>query len=339
MDDVKTIKDIARLAGVSISTVSRTINDSPKVTPKTKKKILSVIEKYDFHPNLAARELKSQTSKLIAFMIADEINEYYYNLIRSINAQINDKGYSLIVCNSFNDPEIEKNYLSLLANNAVSCVILNRCLGNEEMIARLSRKLPIVLLHRRLDHKEFHGDFIDADFSYAAYEYTKMLLAYGHRKIAFVSGNLELGSFGDRYEMFSKAMAESGIKEDEYLHYARTSVSSTESGERIIKELMSLEQPPTAVVLCHNLMCIGALRWLKKNNMRIPDDVSIVAPCNLNLYDLFYVSIYSALPNIAALGEQLASFALSRIKEHDTMPNRQTRMYVNLVQGESIKSI
>lgn len=339
MDEVKTIKDIARLAGVSIASVSRTINNSPKVSPKTKEKILSIIEKYDFHPNLLARELKAQSSRLIAFMIADEINEYYYSLIRSINAHINDKGYSLIVCNSFNDSEIEKNYLSLLANNAVSCIILNRCLGNEEMIARLSRKLPIVLLHRRLDHSEFHGDFIDADFSYATYEYTKMLLAYGHRRIAFVSGNLELGSFGDRYEMFRKAMNESVVCENEYLNYVRTAVSSTESGEEIIKELMSLENPPSAVVLCHNLMCIGALRWLKNNDVRIPDDISIVAPCNLNLYDLFYASIYSALPNVAALGEQLAGFALSRIKDHEVMPNRQTKMYVNLLKGESIKSV
>ena len=141
MGEVRTIRDVARIAGVSVASVSRTINDSGYVSPSTREKIEKVIREYDFHPNMSARDLKTRSSSLIAFVISDEINEYYYNLIEVINRRIKSDGYSMIVCNSFNDPLIEKRNLAMLSNGAVSCIILNRCLGNEAFITRLSRRI------------------------------------------------------------------------------------------------------------------------------------------------------------------------------------------------------
>ena len=333
-----TIKDIARIANVSIASVSRTINNRDKVSPEMRERIEKVIAEYDFHPNLSASNLKMRSSKLIAFMIADEINEYYYGLIEKINSSMEGSGYTLIVCNSFNDPSIEKNYLSLLSNGAVSCIILNRCEGNEDLIARLSHKIPIILLHRPLDSKDFIGDFVDADFGKATYEYTRKLLSLGHRRIGFISGSFSLGSFRGRYERFAKAMHEYGIEEDEYSTYIRTCTPSVSGGSSMVSELLSLENPPTAVIICHNLLCLGALRWLKNHNVTIPEDLSIVAPCNLNLSDLLYVSVYSAIPDLSDLGLTIADYALSRISGN-VNTNRSLIQYVSLVDGESIKAI
>lgn len=338
MGEVRTIRDVARIAGVSVASVSRTINDSGYVSPSTREKIEKVIREYDFHPNMSARDLKTRSSSLIAFVISDEINEYYYNLIEVINRRIKSDGYSMIVCNSFNDPLIEKRNLAMLSNGAVSCIILNRCLGNEAFITRLSRRIPIILLHRRIRDEEFKGDYVDADFPQAAYVYTKMLLGKGHRRIAFVSGNLELGSFADRFAAFRKAMQEEGVDGGEYEDCIRTGTATIQMGGEAMESLMSQPMPPSAALICHNLICIGALRWLKRNRIEIPDRLSIAAPCNLNLNDLYYVSISSALPDLEELGGRIAQYAISRIRdEAGQIPCRSSVLHVNLLFGDSIR--
>lgn len=308
-----TIKDIAKMAGVSIATVSRVLHDSPQVTKKTKDKVNRVIAENDFYPNMSAQTLKSGDSKIVAFLIADEINEYYYQLIEILNKHLKDYGYSLVVCNSFNDPEIERNYLSLFSRKNVACMIINRCIGNEETIAKLSLSTPIVLLHRKIEGLGFRGDFVDADFGASTYELTKTLIENGHRKIAFISGDLELSSFKSRFMEFKRAMQENGIGNIEYIDYLCSGSANKSFGYASAVRCLSLADPPTAAVVCHNLISIGFLRFCKEHGIAIPGQLSVVCPCNLDLKDLYYVSVYSALPDIDKMGSTIARFVIDRI--------------------------
>ena len=309
-----TIRDIAQKAGVSIATVSRAINNSPKIAPKTKKIIEDIIEEYDFRPNVSARDLKTKSNKTIALLISDESSEYYFAMVQAINEIVGPEGYNIILCNSFNNPKTEMNYISLLANRNADCIILNRCYGNEEAIARLSQKMPIILLHRKLEDPGFHGDFVDVDFGHSTYAFTKKLLSFGHRKIGIISGPLVFSSFRDRFDGFCRAMAFAGTEVDTNYGYFLEGTTSSEFGYEAMKKLLSLPDPPTAIVICHNLTCIGAVRYCRENGIRIPEDISIVTPCNLNLSDLFYVRIFSAIPDIHAMGNYIGRLALDRMR-------------------------
>ena len=177
-----TIRDIAKQSGVSTATVSRVLNNSPKVSPEVRSTILRVIEELGYHPSQAARELKNKSSKTIALVIADGTNEYYFQIAQAIIHAIQEEGYTLFICNSFNNSEIERNYLMMLSERKIDGLVLNSCGGNNELIVSLSQKIPTVLIHRRIDHPGFVGDFANADFGISTYEMTMELIRNRHTK-------------------------------------------------------------------------------------------------------------------------------------------------------------
>ena len=181
-----TIRDIAKQSGVSTATVSRVLNNSPKVSPEVRSTILRVIEELGYHPSQAARELKNKSSKTIALVIADGTNEYYFQIAQAIIHAIQEEGYTLFICNSFNNSEIERNYLMMLSERKIDGLVLNSCGGNNELIVSLSQKIPTVLIHRRIDHPGFVGDFANADFGISTYEMTMELIRNRHTKIGII---------------------------------------------------------------------------------------------------------------------------------------------------------
>lgn len=140
-----TIKDVAKLAGVSIATVSRVINDNYYVSPEIKEKVLQAIEDLDYYPNYVARSLKSEKTNSIGFLVSDISNTYFTTMAKALEDVIHKKNYSLIVCSTEDKKEKELAYLKLLISKKVDGLILNTTGKNDELIAELSKQLPIVL--------------------------------------------------------------------------------------------------------------------------------------------------------------------------------------------------
>jgi LacI family transcriptional regulator len=331
-----TIKDIARQSGVSTATVSRVLNNSPNVSSEVRDKILKVIEESGYRPSRAARELKNKRSKTIALLIADGTNEYYFQIAQAIIHAIRDDGYTLFICNSFNDNEIERNYLLMLSEMNIDGLVINSCGGNDNLIVDISKTTPTILIHRRINSPNFIGDFTNADFGISTYEMTMELIRNNHSKIGIICGPTQFSSFNERLQNFQRAMASIDVEVDKNYAYFQEGPHDSSFGYEAMENFIKLPDPPTAVIATHNESCIGALRCCRDKGISIPQKLSIAAPCNVNLCDLFYVQITYALPDTWALGFRIGIMLLERIKEKNQLPNREAIYIPRIIEGKSI---
>ena len=334
-----TIRDIATYAGVSVATVSRVINKLDNVSDETAKRVQDAIEALDYYPNRAARELKNQTTKTIAFIIADSTNEYYSQIAKAVLDVVRSYGYTLFLCNCFNDSEIEKNYLTMLCERKIDGIILNSCGKNDDLVTQLSHKIPIILIHRQIANARFVGDFVNVDFGAATYEMTTEFINNGHRKIGIISGPLFLSSARERFDNFCLAMKQIGVNVDSEYPYLQEGGHDSEFGYSAAKQLLSMEDPPTALVCGHNETCIGLLRYCREQHIDIPGQLSICAPCNVNTADLFYVNPAVALPDTRGLGVRIGKMLMERILSENPIKNREVLFMPTVLPGNALKQV
>ena len=161
-----TIKDVAKECGFSVATVSRVINDNYYVSPEVKKKVIAAISKLDYTPNSVARSLKSNSSGIIGYITADFSNSYHITIAKAVEDIVRPMNYNLIVCSSNNSAISEEQYLRLLMSKNVDGILLNSSGKNDDFILDVNKKIPMVLITRRLNTPGFHGDFADCNNVY-----------------------------------------------------------------------------------------------------------------------------------------------------------------------------
>lgn len=311
---VATIKDVARHAGVSTATVSRVINNSGFVRPDTVQKVLSAIEEIQYVPNITARNLKNDSSSIIAFLISNISNTHFTIMAKTIDSILRNAGYSLMVSSTDDDPKTEIEQLKRMQSLNVQGIILNTTGRNDKLVAELSEKIPMVLVDRSVSSLEFRGDFVGSNGYSGVYDITEHLIDRGHRRIAIISSDLSTSTGRERLAGFSAAMKKIGVTvDDHYIYNFNSGHFNEEGGIRGCKYLMELEEPPTAIVVSNNDMAIGVYKYLARHNYRIPQDVSVASFGNINNSDLFKVQPTFATLNPMFIGEKAANLILSRI--------------------------
>ncbi len=334
-----TIRDIAQRANVSIATVSRVINANPTVAPEIFEKVMSVVEETGYYPNQLARGLKISNSKTIGLLAPDITNEYIAQMVSVIDGVIRPEGYSLILCSAINDAKSEMNYLHLLLEKQVNGMIINTIGLNESFIAEISHSVPVVLLHRKINHPKFKGDWVDTDIYACAYQLTKLLLERGHRKIASLNGPMRLSTGQMRYDGFCKAMRDYGVpvsRDDPYYYEGNFTFQSGYDGAKYFTEL---SDPPTAIVNMHGESTLGMLRYFRNHNIEVPEDISIVSVAGIPKSDILYVQPYNYHMQPDAVGYRAATLLLERIESNNTLQNRECCFTMPIVPGNSIKDL
>lgn len=336
---MSTIKDVAKYAGVSIATVSRVINHVPNVRPETVRKVNEAIEACQFVPNFVARNLKSEQTKSIGFLVSDIANSYFSVMAKVLEMKLQKLGYDMMVCSTDDDPVMEKKYLMQLQSNQAAGIILNTTGKNTEFVEELSQRIPMVLVERSLPSSRFCGDFIGADNHEGIYGLTSYLLERGHKDIAIINGNLEVSTGKERYEGFVHAMKDAGIIVDQDYPFRYDANSFAEkSGYYAAQQLMENSPRPTAMIITNNALSIGALKYLKKNQIRIPEDVSVMCYGNIENSELFFVEPAFTTLNPYSIADKACQYIVSRIEEDD-IPNREMIFESRLYPGSSVASI
>lgn len=311
-----TIKDVARQAGVSVATVSRVINNSDNVRSETVQRVFKAIEAVNYVPNISARNLKTDSSSIIAFLISNISNTHFTKMAKVIDGNLRKAGYNLMVCSTDDDPELELQYLKRIQSLNVRGAILNTTGKNDEYICELSKKMPITLVDRSIDSPEFVGDFVGSNGRGGVFALTEHLLSQGHRKVAFLSSDLSTSTGRERLAGFTEAMANVGTSIDSQYEYLFNSGHfNEEGGVSGCKYLMSLPNPPSAIVVANNAMAIGAYRYLNSNGYSVPDDVSVVSFGNISNSDLFHIQPTFVTLNPVFIAEKASAMLLSRIKK------------------------
>lgn len=333
---MSSIKDVAKYAGVSVATVSRVINHMPNVRPETIEKVNNAIQACRFVPNALARNLKSEQTKVIGFLVINIANSYFSVMAKILAVELREKGYELMIYSSNDDPRLEKIYLDQLLSNQAEGIILNTTGENEDAIIQISQNIPVVLIERNLTSDLFRGDFVGANNYGGIFELTRYLQSFGHRRIGFINGNPSVSTGAERYQGFVDAMKLVHVEVDEqYPYQCNEGLFTEQQGSDSARYLMSLPQPPTALIGANNTISIGILKYIKQQRLQIPGEVSVVCYGNIENSELFFVNLTYTTLNPVTNAKKACHYMISRL-ENRTLPNRETIFESGLCEGESV---
>lgn len=330
-----TIQDVAREAGVSVATVSRAINGSGSVREETAQKIKRVIDQIGYVPNVSARNLKTDRSMMFAFVISSIANQHFTKMALTIEKIIRAYGYDFLIFSTEDNAEHERAFLHRLLGLNVDGLILNTTNRNDALVAELSQSIPTVLIDRQISAPNFKGDVVISNNISGMISMIQHLLTIGHRKIGIINSSLDVSTGRERFLGFQKAMQAAGIKVDDHYPYRFDSnIFNEEGGVEGCKNLMSLKDRPSAIVVCNNTMAIGAYKYLRSQGFSVPEDVSVISYGNIENCDLYAVAPSYVTLNPSFLGEKAAQFLLERIDSPDRN-NREVVFEPLLVLNES----
>lgn len=271
-----TIRDLASYAHVSPSTVSRAINNSGYVSKETRKRIDAAIRQLGYHPDARARSLRGMPSGLIALVIPSILNVFYTTLAESIENQLKQRGYTMLLGITRDEPDLYLNYLNQFRELKVDGIICipppnGKCLPTIQ--AMVDQGIPMIEVNRR--HEECILDAVLADNFQGAKQGTEHLIRLGHQRIALIVGSLDTSTGKDRLEGFQRAMTNAGI--DIAPELVKVGAFTKEYGVQAAAELLRVSPPPTAIFATSNRLLIGAMTVLTEHRIRVPDDMSIIS--------------------------------------------------------------
>lgn len=272
-----TIQDIAKEANVSIATVSRVINGSKTVSPELKKRVNDVIQKRNFKPNSLARGLITKKTNIIGIIVPDLSNPIFGALTKGINNVCEKKDYTLMVCESGGKKEKEIELLKVLEDKKIDGVLFAGVDINASLVEELEKKeYPKVLVTQEAADGEERIFTVVHDNVKATYDAVSFLIENGHKRIAFIGGpENDFSSGQKRLKGYKLALNENKLKvPDSYIEHGDFTF---ESGFYCMRKIYE-ENPllPTAVMVCNDIMAIGAIRFLKSAKVLVPNDISIM---------------------------------------------------------------
>jgi len=331
-----TIKDIARKANVSITTVSRVINQkSEGIGESTRKKVLAIIEELDYRPNTIARSMITKQTNTIGLIIPDIRNPFFPELVRGVEDLANQHAYNVFLCNTDGDPKRELEYVSLMKEKNVDGIIFTYSCADtihqlEEIVKE--RNIPLVLLDRGVDDQKFSGVSIHNEK--AGYIATKHLLGHAHTKIGCITGPAHYSNSKARLNGYMKALSEAGISFDQELILAAD--YQMDGGYQAAKTLLS-KKAITAIFAFNDLMAFGVYQAAAELGMTIPDDLSVVGFDNIKYNQLLTPKLTTIEQSVYEMGEISAKILFEQITQGGDVKNKTWYLEPSLILRESTK--
>ncbi len=308
------MKDIAKIVGVSESTVSRAINNKPGVGEKSKEEILEVAKKYNYRPNQLARNLAKQSTNMLGLILPDISSLFYSEVAKGIQDVARENNYQLILCNTDCDSQEEKDYIEWMQNNKIAGIIfLGKGLDNDEIIKLALSDYPLVLADRLIEELMIPSVIIDNNAG--AYNATEHLINKGYEEIALINGPKKELRSQSRLQGYKKALVDFGIefKSELVLNKELT----RESGYQSFLELMEFENPPTAIFAANDLLAVGLVEAIKTGGYLIPDDIAVVGFEDTIVTSIINPSLTTVAQPMYQLGVLSAQKLFSLIKEEE----------------------
>ncbi len=331
-----TIKDVAKQANVSISTVSRVINDSKPVSDEIKQRVLKIIEETGYTPNPVARSLVMKKSQLIGIIVPNISNFFIGEVLNGIEEIGKMYGYDILLCNTYGELNQELRYLNLLKSKQVEGIIFMTWELREEHKEFFSKEdIPIVMINR--ETSDVNVTSVCIDHHQASYDMTKYLIEKGHKKIALIRGWKENYVFGiDQYKGYAKAMKEHNLEIDEKL--IKDCQYKLEMAYDAVGEMIDDNILPTAIFATTDSMAFGAINCLIDNNFKVPEDVSVVGFNDIKLASIYRPKLTTIRQPIYDIGAVAIRVIIKKIKGEQTDENVFTLPH-ELVERDSCRNI
>ncbi len=308
-----TIQDISRAAGTSASTVSRVLTGSATVSKEKRDAIEQVIKRLNYRPSHIARSLKTSTTYSVGLLLNEIDNPFYSAVARGIEEETNRYGYSLILCNTNEDPVRELQYLHVLQDKRVDGIILGPTGGNSDFIIEVAQQIPVVLIDRTIPDSSISAVIVDNEDG--AYKATRYLLEKGYRSIALITWQQDITSMQQRFEGYQRALHEAGLAVDPANLIKVPRLTSETTAEFTLRFLKRQHSTPTAIFALNNQLGLGVLSAIHTLHLRIPDDMAVVIFDDLSMFS-FYTPTISVISQPAfEIGQQAIRCLLRQINQ------------------------
>ncbi len=329
-----TIKDVAELAEVHPSTVSRVINGNPRISEKTKNRVLLIIKKLGYTPNAIARGLKTKRTHTLGMLIPDITNPFFAEIARGVEDAANKNSFNVILCNTDDKLKKERTYLDILKEKRVDGLILGTAHTKDDSILKLEKNnFPYILVSRNIE--ELDKNCIIIDDVVGGIMATEYLIRLGHRRIAHITGPLKVRAAIDRVDGYKNALKKYHIEYKEEL--IEEGDFRIKSGYQAMKKFLDLPEPPTAIFAANDLLALGAMQAIQKMKFHIPEDFSIIGFDDIRVSSFVYPPLTTIRQPMLEMGI-LAVKMLLKIIEEGEFNQRRIILQPKLIIRESCKS-
>jgi len=319
-----TIKDVALRAGVSVTTVSHVVNDTRHVSAKGRERVEQAIRELGYVPNAMARSLKSNTTSTLGMLIPNSSNPYFAEIVRIVEDRCFGAGYTLVLCNTDDEPRRQSVYLQVLAERRIDgLIVVSTGAGDDDsLVTQLhGLRIPTVLVDREIADPAC--DLVETAHMQGGLLAVRHLLSLGHKRIACIGGPVGVMPSEQRIEGWRMALAEAGAAPNADALLWRGGFTS-QGGYEAMHAILRTEHAPSAVFVCNDLMAIGALRAAHESGVHVPDDLSIVG------FDDIELSAYTSPPltTVAQPKERIGALAVDMLLERVGGKRRDARKVV-----------
>jgi LacI family transcriptional regulator len=330
------IKDVAKKAGVSVTTVSRVLNGEKYVKDDLKAKVKRVIDELGYAPSHIARSLVRKKTNLIGVIVPDLTSSFYSTILSSIEETASLNDYNLLVCNIIEDTDKELKYLNVFKEMRVDGIIIMHEKLSDDIRSFINKlDIPVIFSSvRPVDHK-FVSVIID-DYE-AAYDATRYLIELGHERIAFIGGDMrDITSGQNRYVGYRNALKDNRVKiVNDYIRFGDY---KTHSGFNLMKELLACEPRPTALFAVSDDMAVGAMNCIHDHQLKVPDDISIIGFDGSQLTELVRPRLSSMEQPIQDMGKITVDTLIELISDPTFSPREDLILGHKLVVRDSCRA-
>lgn len=319
---MSTIKDVALRAGVSVTTVSHVVNGTRHVSAAGRERVEQAIRELAYVPSAVARSLKSNTTRTLGMLIPNSSNPYFAEIVRVVEDRCFAAGYTLILCNTDDEPRRQGIYLKVLAERRIDGLVVVSTGDDDSLPTMLaSLRIPIVLLDREITEQDC--DLVETAHMQGGLLATRHLVSLGHRRIACIGGPAGLVPSEQRIAGWRLGLAEAGLDIDANQLFWHGGFTS-QGGYEAMHAMLRTESLPTAVFVCNDLMAIGALRAAHESGVQVPGALSIVG------FDDIELSSFTSPPltTVAQPKQRMGALAVAMLLERIEGRRRDTRKVV-----------
>ncbi|WP_054954869.1 LacI family DNA-binding transcriptional regulator [Paenibacillus dakarensis] len=309
------IKDIAKHLGVSVSTVSRAINNHSDVSKETKRQVMEAIREFNYRPNAIAKGLIQKKTFTIGLLIPDISDPFFSALANAVEEMLFEYGYQVVYGNANRNPDKEKQFIANAISRQFDGLIITPDSLDPELIHLISElQMPVVFLRRRTP-KELSIPFVDVDHYQAACTAVNYLIELGHKQIGFIGMPEKSFTGSERLRGFKDTMNKHRIVwgTDDIVVGGRT----IEHGRDAMDKLHRRSPELTAIFAANDLLGIGALEWLAVNRISVPEEISIIGFDNLEYADLHWIQLTTMEQPRVEMGNRAARLLLDMINDKD----------------------
>ncbi|TVX98806.1 LacI family transcriptional regulator [Cohnella terricola] len=331
------IKDVAKQAGVSVTTVSRVLNGERYVKDDLKIRVQRAIDELGYSPSHIARSLVRRKTNLIGVIVPDVTSSFYSTILSTIEKTASLNDYNLLVCNIIEDTDKELKYLQVFQQMRVDGIIIMHEKLNEEIRELINKfSIPIIFSSVKPADQKFMSVIID-DYA-AAYDATRHLIELGHTRIGFIGGDMrDITSGQNRYAGYIRALEDSGIEVPE--SYIRFGDYKTQSGYELMKEMLASEPYPTAVFAVSDDMAVGAMNCIHDHGLKVPEDLSVIGFDGSQLTEQVRPRLTSMQQPILEMGKVTVDMLLRLIADSKNSPAEDVILQHKLVVRDSCNDL